>query len=197
MCMAGVKNVKVDRRRGAARDMRTDYTVSERKKGGKGDSDTEKGNIKKTDIEFRGRSLLTLAKLLAQFCDTVDVESSGCKVTLGNTKESVRPFFLPLVKQTAVSLSVLLPSSHSSDIPLVSNSSTALHFPLSVVHTIIISLALPLMNKHKGRHTSAHFLFSASVCLMFSSDCLWCPLGCECLLSMQTGRCDVRPFSFQ
>ena len=45
--MAGVKNIKVDRRRGTARDMRTNYTVRERKKGGKGDSDTEKGNRKK------------------------------------------------------------------------------------------------------------------------------------------------------
>jgi len=96
--MAGVKNIKVDRRRGTARDMRTNYTVRERKKGGKGDSDTEKGNRKKTDIEFRGLSLLTLAKLLAQFCDTVDVESSGWKVTLGNTKESVLPFFSSLSK---------------------------------------------------------------------------------------------------
>lgn len=42
----------------------------------------ENGIAKKRDTEFNGLSLQALDKVLPQFCDIVNVESFGSKVTL-------------------------------------------------------------------------------------------------------------------
>lgn len=53
--------------------------------------------VEQKEIEFKGLSLKALAKLLAHFCETADVESFGCKVTLGNCpKENMGLFFFSL-----------------------------------------------------------------------------------------------------
>lgn len=75
----------------------------------------------------------------------------------------------------------------SSDIPLVSGNSTALHLPLSVVKQ---SLFLSTPCEQTEAHTSAHFLPPDSGSHI-SFDCLRCPMGRKCLLNLQSGHCDV------
>lgn len=74
-----------------------------------------------------------------------------------------------------------------SDIPLVSGNSTALHLPLSVVKQ---SLFLSTPREQTEAHTGARFLPPDSGSHI-SFDCLRCPMGRKCLLSLQSGHCDV------
>lgn len=132
---------------------------------------------------------------LAQFCDRVGVESFACKVTLGNTKKTRLCSLFFVVQNKLLSPSQ---SSHCSHSPLVSHGSSTLHFPLSVVHTAILSLPLLVMNKNKKKrknvtkiqvHTSSPLPTCVSCFLWLSAASCGTLVR---LLSPQIDRCDVR-----
>lgn len=77
----------------------------------------------------------------------------------------------------------MLPSSfNNSDPPLLSDSSTTLHFPLSVVNTITLSLSV-LPNKQK------YWLASAQFCCSVSPDGQREPITSS-VHSVMRGHCD-------